>query len=126
MAERNPEPTATLPVTNNGVNVRICHLCDRSAERRRNHHFPKRMFGEYGLYCDQVFFGVICDDQLFIKITPPVAESMPDCPKAPPYAGAKESFLIEDLDDREKLGQIVRMTCEHLPKPKPRKPKKEN
>ena len=66
----------------------------------------KRMFGEYGLYCDQVFFGVICDDQLFIKITPPVAESMPD--------------------DREKLGQIVRMTCEHLPKPKPRKSKKEN
>ena len=83
----------------------------------------KRMFGEYGLYCDQVFFGVICHDQLFIKITPPVAESMPDCPKAPPYTGAKESFLIED---REKLGQIVRMTCEHLPKPKPRKSKKEN
>ena len=29
----------------------------------------KRMFGEVGLYCDQVFFAVICDDQLFIKIT---------------------------------------------------------
>lgn len=85
----------------------------------------KRMFGEYGLYCDQVFFGVICDDQLFIKITPPVAESMPDCPKAPPYAGAKESFLIEDLDDRERLAHIVSLTCEHLPKPKPRKAKKE-
>ena len=86
----------------------------------------RKMFGEYGIYCDGKIFGLICDDQLFIKITPPVAESMPDCPKAPPYAGAKESFLIEDLDDREKLGQIVRMTCEHLPKPKPRKPKKEN
>ena len=23
------------------------------------------MFGEYGLYCDGMFFAVICDDQLF-------------------------------------------------------------
>lgn len=30
----------------------------------------KRMFGEYGLYCDDVFFAVICDDQLFVKATP--------------------------------------------------------
>ena len=59
------------------------------------------MFGEVGLYCDQVFFAVICDDQLFIKITPEVAARMPDCPKAPAYPGAKESFLMEDLDDRE-------------------------
>lgn len=28
------------------------------------------MFGEYGLYCDGVFFAVICDDQLFVKPTP--------------------------------------------------------
>ena len=30
----------------------------------------RKMFGEYGLFCDGTFFGVICDDQLFIKITP--------------------------------------------------------
>ena len=30
----------------------------------------RRMFGEYGLFCDGVFFGVICDDQFFVKITP--------------------------------------------------------
>ena len=30
----------------------------------------KKMFGEYGLYCDGAFFAVICDDQLFVKITP--------------------------------------------------------
>lgn len=83
----------------------------------------KRMFGEFGLYCDQVFFAVICDDQLFIKITPEVAARIPDCPKAPPYPGAKESFLIEDLDDRETLAEIVRATCDALPKPKPRRPK---
>ena len=29
----------------------------------------RKMFGEYGLFCDGVFFAVICDDQLFVKIT---------------------------------------------------------
>ena len=23
----------------------------------------RKMFGEYGLYCDDIFFAVICDDQ---------------------------------------------------------------
>ena len=27
----------------------------------------RKMFGEYGLFCDGTFFAVICDDQLFIK-----------------------------------------------------------
>ena len=27
----------------------------------------RKMFGEYGLYCDDVFFAVICDDQFFVK-----------------------------------------------------------
>ena len=74
-------------------------------------------------YCDQVFFAVICADQLFIKITPEVAARMPDCPKAPAYPGAKESFLMEDLDDRERLAQIVRATCDALSKPKTRRAK---
>ena len=71
----------------------------------------------------RMFFAVICDDQLFIKITPEVAARMPDCPKAPAYPGAKESFLMEDLDDRERLAQIVRATCDALSKPKTRRPK---
>ena len=29
----------------------------------------RKMFGEYGLYCDDVFFAVVCDDQLFVKVT---------------------------------------------------------
>ena len=29
----------------------------------------KKMFGEYGLYCDGKIFAVVCKDQLFVKIT---------------------------------------------------------
>lgn len=31
----------------------------------------RKMFGEYGLFCDGVFFAVICGDQLFINVVIP-------------------------------------------------------
>ena len=50
----------------------------------------KRMFGEYGLYCDGLFFATICDDQLFFKPTEAARRLQPDLPLAPPYQGAKD------------------------------------
>ena len=44
----------------------------------------RKMFGEYGLYCDDIFFAVICDDQLFIKITPAGEAAFPTCPRFRP------------------------------------------
>lgn len=29
----------------------------------------RKMFGEYALYCDEKVVALICDDQLFVKIT---------------------------------------------------------
>lgn len=74
----------------------------------------KKMFGEYGLYCDGVFFAVICDDQLFVKITPEAEAAFPGLPKAPPYEGARNYFLVEDIDNRESLAALVRLTCKAL------------
>lgn len=80
----------------------------------------RKMFGEYGLYCDGVFFAVICDDQLFIKVTPQGEAAFPALPKAPPYAGARDAFLIEDVGDREQMIALTRITCAAL-KSKPQK-----
>lgn len=71
----------------------------------------RKMFGEYGLYCDDVFFAVICDDQLFIEVTPAGEAAFPHLPKAPPYEGAKDSFLVEDVDDRDTMTALTRITC---------------
>ena len=76
----------------------------------------RKMFGEYGLFCDGTFFAVICDDQLFIKITPQGAAAFPDLPKAPPYEGAKDSFVVEDVDDQTMAVELTRITCEALRK----------
>lgn len=74
----------------------------------------RKMFGEYGLYCDDVFFAVICDDQFFVKVTPEGEAAFPALPKAPPYEGAKDSFLVEDVEDQEKMTKLTRITYEAL------------
>lgn len=80
----------------------------------------RKMFGEYGLYCDDVFFALICDDQFFVKVTPEGEATFPALPKAPPYEGAKDSFLVEDVEDQEKMTKLTRITCEAL-RSKPQK-----
>ena len=47
----------------------------------------RKMFGEYGLYCDGVFFAVICDDQFFVKITPVGEAAFPIYPRLRPTRG---------------------------------------
>jgi TfoX/Sxy family transcriptional regulator of competence genes len=85
----------------------------------------KKMFGEYGLYSDGKFFGMICDDRFFVKPTEGGRAHIGNVVEAPPYPGAKNSLLIEDqLEDGEWLSELVIITARELPEPKPRKKKK--
>jgi TfoX/Sxy family transcriptional regulator of competence genes len=85
----------------------------------------KKMFGEYGVYSDGKIFALICDNQLFIKPTEAGRAFIGNVVEAPPYTGAKSSFLIEDkIEDREWLSELVRITVKELPEPKPKKKKK--
>ncbi len=84
----------------------------------------RKMFGEYGIYCDGKIFGLICDDQLFIKITDAGKKLRPDLETGSPYEGAKPHFVFSDLDDRAALSSFVLATCEALPAPKPKTKRK--
>ena len=87
----------------------------------------RAMFGEYGIYADGKIVGLICDNKLFIKPTAAGRIFIHDVIEAPPYPGAKLSFLIEEkLDDRDWLSELVRITVKELPEPKPKKKKKKN
>ena len=84
----------------------------------------KKMFGEYGLFSNRKIFALICDNKLFIKPTDAGRIFIEDPVEAPPYPGAKPSFLIEDkIEDREWLSNLVKITVKELPQPKPRKKK---
>lgn len=97
------------------------YVCDQLAEAGFIH--VRKMFGEYGVYCEGKYFGLICDDRFLVKITEGGERLMPCCPRGLPYEGAKEAFLIEDLEDRKFLAELVRTTCAELPAPKPKKKK---
>ncbi|MDX2066878.1 MAG: TfoX/Sxy family protein [Haliscomenobacter sp.] len=84
----------------------------------------KKMFGEYGLYSGEKLFGLICDNKLFIKPTQAGRAFIGDVVEAPPYPGAKSSFLIEEkMEDRTWLSELVRISVAELPAPKPKKKK---
>jgi len=84
----------------------------------------KHMFGEFGVFCKGKIFALICDNKLFIKPTEAGKKFIGDVVEAPPYTGAKNSFLIGDkIDDREWLSELVRITVLELPEPKPKKRK---
>jgi len=85
----------------------------------------RKMFGEYGVYSDGKLFGLICDNKLFVKPTVSGREFIGDVVEAPPYPGAKNSFLIEEkIEDREWLSELVRISVAELPEPKPKKKKR--
>ena len=84
----------------------------------------KKMFGDYGIYCDGKIFGLICDDCFFLKPTEGGRALLRQAELRPPYEGAKDYFYIADVDDRDYLSSLVRETCKELPTPKPKKKKK--
>lgn len=83
----------------------------------------RKMFGEYALYADGKVVALVCDDQLFIKPTENGKAFIGEVTEAPPYPGAKMWFLIEDTDNRRWLSELVEITADELPKPKPKKKK---
>ena len=84
----------------------------------------RKMFGEYGIWSNGKIFALICDNKLFIKPTESGRKFIRDVVEAPPYNGAKPSFLIEDkVEDSEWLSELVRITVKALPEPRPKKKK---
>ncbi len=77
----------------------------------------KKMFGEYGLYCDGALVALVCEDQLFVKPTDSgrafIGEAVVE---GVAYPGAKPSFLIsgDKCEDRDWLAQLVRLTAAGL------------
>jgi TfoX/Sxy family transcriptional regulator of competence genes len=84
----------------------------------------KKMFGEYSLYSDGKIMALVCDNQLFVKPTKAGRNYIENVIEAPPYPGAKPYFLIEDqLENRDWISELIRITVEELPEPKPKKTK---
>lgn len=78
----------------------------------------RKMFGEYALYLDGKVVALVCDDTLFVKKTDVGRDFLGTTYReGTPYPGAKPAMEIGDdiIEDRERLGELLCMTAEHLP-----------
>ena len=84
------------------------------------------MFGGCTVYSKGKVVALICDDQLFVKPTEAGRAYIGDVVEAPPYPGAKNSFLIEDkIEDGDWLSELIALTERELPMPKTKEEAKE-
>lgn len=97
------------------------YVCDqiRSAGEIRY----KKMFGEYGIYCEDKIIGTICDNTFYLKVVLETEDILKGTPLGEPYPGAKPCYVIESFDNQEFLKKVIEVTTKALPKPKPKKPK---
>lgn len=73
----------------------------------------KPMMGEYLLYYNNILFGGIYDDRLLVKIVD--SNKKYNMQESIPYEGAKPMYLVDEVDNKELLQEIVIQTCKGLP-----------
>lgn len=78
----------------------------------------KAMMGEYILYYRGKIVGGIYDDRFLVKNIKAAADLMPKAPLELPYEGAKEMLLVEEIENKEFLRDLLEAMYDQLPSPK--------
>ena len=75
----------------------------------------RAMMGEYIIYYRGKIVGGIYDDRFLVKPVPAAVELMPEAQKELPYEGAKEMLLVDNVDNREFMCNLLRAMYDELP-----------
>lgn len=78
----------------------------------------RQMMGEYIIYHHGKISAYLCDDRLLVKPVPSAAKMMPDAKYEPPYDGAKDMILVENIDDEDFLTNLFNSMYGELPEPR--------
>ena len=76
--------------------------------------------GEYIIYYRGKVIGGIYDDRFLVKNIKEAAELMPKATLELPYDGAKEMLLVDDIENREFLRELLEAMYDGLPASKKR------
>lgn len=79
------------------------------------------MMGEYIIYYHGKVIGGIYDDRFLVKPTKSSMAMMPNAEMELPYDGAKEMLLVDDVDNKEFLRELLEAMYSELPAPKKKK-----
>jgi TfoX/Sxy family transcriptional regulator of competence genes len=76
----------------------------------------RKMFGEYGLYCDDKVTAFICDDTLFVKILPENADLANDLETGACYPGSKPYYIVPaEKYESDWLQEFIQVTADAVP-----------
>ena len=75
----------------------------------------RAMMGEYIIYYNGKIVGGIYDDRFLIKPVKSAVTMLPNAKLERPYEGGKEMLLVEDVDNRELLQDLLLAMYEELP-----------
>ena len=78
----------------------------------------RKMMGDYCIYCDGTIFGLICDNNLYVKVTEAGEAVLEEVVLRQPYEGAKDYFYVSNVDNRDYLEDIIKATLPELRSPK--------
>ncbi len=79
------------------------------------------MMGEYIVHYRGKIVGGIYDDRFLVKPTASAKRLMPDASAELPYEGAKEMLLVDNVDSRSFLTELLTAMYDELPAPKKKK-----
>ena len=78
----------------------------------------RKMMGEYILYFRDKIIGGVYDNRFLVKPTKSAQEKMPDASLELPYEGAKPMLLVDNVENRDFLKELVLAMYEELPEAK--------
>lgn len=78
----------------------------------------RAMMGEYIIYYQGKIIGGIYDDRFLVKPVTAAKRIMPDAAFEIPYECAKEMLLVDDVDNREFLEELLHAMYDELPAPR--------
>ncbi|MGI6110441.1 MAG: TfoX/Sxy family protein [Eubacteriaceae bacterium] len=78
----------------------------------------RAMMGEYIIYYKGRIAGGIYDNRFLVKPVKAAITMMPNAQYELPYEGAKAMLLVDDVDNREFLEELLNAMLEELPAPK--------
>ena len=81
----------------------------------------RAMMGELIIYYRGKVVGGIYDDRFLVKTTKSALTMMPNADMEVPYEGAKEMILVDDVENREFLRELLEAMYKELPAPKKKK-----
>ncbi|MED9969645.1 MAG: TfoX/Sxy family protein [Ruminococcus sp.] len=81
----------------------------------------RAMMGEYILYYQGKVFGGIYDNRFLVKDTKSARALMPGAELELPYEGAKKMLLVDNVEDKAFLAELLNSMVSELPSPRKKK-----